>query len=266
MTITVHPDWWKTLFDEVYLKTDARSVCDEDLTQREVEVIHELLCPEPGNRILDLCGGQGRHSLYLSERSAVDCTVVDFSSQLVKLGLRTAREKGCPVRFIQGDARDTGLPESSFDHVIIMGNSLGYLPEPYDDTRILTEAFRLMKPNSNLLIDITDGEKVRTEMVSNAWHKVDDDLVVCRQRELVDGMVRAREMVISCSKGLIRDQSYAIRLFTPMELEDLILRAGFVEVRVHRNFRPHNRKGDYGFMNRRILATAKRPSDKGRSV
>jgi hypothetical protein len=26
MSIKVDPDWWKTLFDEVYLLTDARSV------------------------------------------------------------------------------------------------------------------------------------------------------------------------------------------------------------------------------------------------
>ena len=43
MTIRVDPEWWKTLFDEVYLLTDARSVCDDKLTSREVDVICELL-------------------------------------------------------------------------------------------------------------------------------------------------------------------------------------------------------------------------------
>ena len=39
MAIVVDPDWWKKLFDEVYLITDARSVCDKVLTCREVDVI-----------------------------------------------------------------------------------------------------------------------------------------------------------------------------------------------------------------------------------
>ena len=43
MSIDVDPEWWKTMFDEVYLITDARSVCDETLTGREVDVICELL-------------------------------------------------------------------------------------------------------------------------------------------------------------------------------------------------------------------------------
>ncbi len=33
MTIDVDPDWWKTLFDEVYLMTDARSIGDEVITR-----------------------------------------------------------------------------------------------------------------------------------------------------------------------------------------------------------------------------------------
>jgi hypothetical protein len=35
MTIDVDPDWWKTLFDDVYLLTDARSVGDDHITQAE---------------------------------------------------------------------------------------------------------------------------------------------------------------------------------------------------------------------------------------
>ena len=259
MEIVVHPDWWKTLFDDLYLKTDARSVCDEDLSQCESEVIWSLLSPDPGHRILDLCGGQGRHSFFLHERFSASCTVLDFSGHLVRLGRRTALERGSTVHFIQGDARSTGLSGSTFDHVIIMGNSLGYLPDSDDDQRILSESLRLLKPGSQILVDITDGEKARKEMIPVAWHEVDEDLVVCRRRELTDGKVKARELVFSRRDGLVRDQSYAIRLFSPSQLEDLLRRAGFVDVRLHRDFCPHDGDGDYGFMNRRVLATAKRP-------
>ena len=63
MTIDVSPDWWKALFDEVYLLTDARTVCDAGVTRREVDLFCRLLPLEMRDRILDLCGGQGRHSL-----------------------------------------------------------------------------------------------------------------------------------------------------------------------------------------------------------
>ncbi|MCK5552911.1 MAG: hypothetical protein KAJ09_07190 [Deltaproteobacteria bacterium] len=39
----VNPDWWKTLFDETYLITDARTVCDDGLTCREVDFLEQVL-------------------------------------------------------------------------------------------------------------------------------------------------------------------------------------------------------------------------------
>jgi D-alanine-D-alanine ligase len=67
MSFEVPPDWWKSLFDEIYLLTDARTVADRDLTRREVDMVCSLLPLQPGDRILDLCGGQGRHSLELAQ-------------------------------------------------------------------------------------------------------------------------------------------------------------------------------------------------------
>jgi D-alanine-D-alanine ligase len=259
MAIKVDPDWWKTLFDEIYLKTDARSVCDLEISKREVDLICRLLSPEPEHRILDMCGGQGRHSLELWERGYTDCTVVDYSHHLVDLGKRTASERNCGVRFIKCDARDTGLPPTSFDHVLILGNSLGYLPDENDDGRILSEAYRLLKPGSVILVDVTNGDEVLKEINPNAWHEVDDDLVVCRQRELNGNSIRAREMVFSRQKGLIRDQSYAIRIYSPDDLGDLVLKTGFVDVEVHRDLSPHEKEGDYGFMNKRVFVTARTP-------
>jgi len=260
MAIAVDPDWWKTLFDEIYLKTDARSVCDEEISRREVDIICRLLPLESGHRILDMCGGQGRHSFELWQRGFKDCTVVDYSRHLVDLGKRTASEKNYGVSFMQGDARDTGLPSTSFDSVLILGNSLGYLPDDHDDGRILTEAFRLLKPDSAILVDVTDGEKVTKDLTPSVWHEVDEDLVVCRHRELNGTRIKAREMVFSRREGLIREQSYAIRVYSPGELKDLVFNAGFVNVEVHRNFSPHGKEGDYGFMNHRVLVTARKPA------
>ena len=62
MSIDVKKDWWKTLFDDIYLITDSRSVGDESITRREVDLICELLSLNSQHRILDLCGGQGRHT------------------------------------------------------------------------------------------------------------------------------------------------------------------------------------------------------------
>ncbi|PLX89649.1 MAG: D-alanine--D-alanine ligase, partial [Desulfuromonas sp.] len=94
MSFSVSPDWWKTLFDEVYLLTDARSVGNVEVTRREIDVVCDLLPLQPEHRILDLCGGQGRHSLELDRRGFSDCTVLDYSAVLIERGRQQASERG----------------------------------------------------------------------------------------------------------------------------------------------------------------------------
>ena len=256
MTIEVQPDWWKSLFDEIYLLTDARSVADHDLTRREVDMLCELLPLRKTDRILDLCGGQGRHSLELARRGFTGCTVLDYSTVLLEQGRITAEATGCRLEFVQGDATATGLVAGSFDHVLILGNSLGYLPEHQDDLRIVREARRLLRPGGWLLIDVTDGEVVRKRFTPNAWHEIADDIVVCRQRVLDSKAIRCREMVLCKDKGLLRDQTYAIRTYATDMLEQLVATAGLTRITAQKGFASGHLEGDYGFMNHRLLVWA----------
>jgi D-alanine-D-alanine ligase len=258
MGFDVDPDWWKSLFDDVYLVTDARSVCDEDLTRREVDVLCELLPLKKEDRILDLCGGQGRHSLELHGRGYGSCTVLDYSDALLDCGKTAAAARGWEMDFVRGDATDTGLPAENFDHVLILGNSLGYLPRAADDVRIMKEARRLLRPGGWLFVDVTDGSVVRRKFNPNAWHEIGGDIVVCRERELGDNCIRAREVVLSKKRGLVRDRTYSIRTYGPDGLAGLVKEAGFTDVSIRRGFSSREVEGDYGFMDHRIMTTARK--------
>jgi D-alanine-D-alanine ligase len=258
MKIKVNGDWWKTMFDETYLLTDARSVCDNEITRREVDLICELLPIRPDHQILDLCGGHGRHSLELSARGFSGCTLVDYSTCLIERARGQAAACNYQIDCIQSDARDTGLPSRSFDHVLVMGNSLGYQSKPAADLQILAEANRLLRPGGWLLLDVTDGAAVRASFNPMAWHEIDTDLVVCRQREMKGDTLYAREMVLSKEKGLVRDRGYAIRLYVPETIQTILGQAGFSKVRVQKDFSPHQSSGDLGFMNRRMVAVGQK--------
>jgi len=126
MSIQVDNNWWQDLFDEIYLLTDARSVCNEYLTRQEVDFLEETLNLDKSASILDLCGGQGRHSLELFRRGYANVTVLDYSRYLADLGKKRAEQEKLNAIFIQGDARNTGLFGQSFRFIIIMASSFGY--------------------------------------------------------------------------------------------------------------------------------------------
>lgn len=258
MTICVDPDWWKTLFDDVYLVTDARSVCDDELTRREVDLFCRLLSLRPAHRVIDLCGGHGRHSLELCRRGYARCLVLDYAGRLLRHGLENARHHDGRVSFLCCDARRAPLGDGVGDHVLILGNSLGYLPGRESDRQIIAESRRLLKPGGKLLLDLSDGRQVHRRFVPEAWHEIGDDVVVCRRRELDGDRVRARELVLRKTGGLVRDRAYRIRLYTPESVTALLESADFADIRVHDDFRAHADDGDYGFMNRRMLVTARK--------
>jgi SAM-dependent methyltransferase len=162
--------------------------------------------------------------------------VLDYSDALLDCGKATAAARGWDMDFIRGDASDTGLPAESFDHVLILGNSLGYLPGAADDVRIMKEAHRLLRSGGWLLVDVTDGSVVRRKFSPNAWHEIEGDIVVCRERELGDDCIRAREVVLSKERGLVRDRTYAIRTYGPDRLAGLVKGAGFDDVSIRRGF------------------------------
>jgi len=258
MSIEVKSDWWKTLFDEIYLITDARSVGDEELTAREIDLISRTIPIRPSQNILDLCGGHGRHSLELCRRGFTHCTVFDFSQTLLDIGAARASRSNLCVAFVQGDARNIRLPSASFHHVLILGNSLGYAAEAGADLEIIREAHRLLVQEGWILIDVADGRAVQEHFNPNAWHEIGDDVVVCRRRELQAGVLCAREMVLKKGSGLVRDQTYGIRLYTSEELMRLVLTAGFGDVQLQRNFSDNPGDEDLGFMNHRMVVTARK--------
>lgn len=255
----VNPEWWKALFDEVYLITDARSVCDDDVTRKEIDLIQALIPLSAEQEILDLCGGHARHSIELHRRGFKKCTVVDYSPFLIDQGKKDAGALGMEIAFLRGDARATGLPPERFDHVLILGNSLGYIPTPDGDRDILAEARRLLRQGGRLLIDMVNGATLRSRFTPAAWHEIGEDIVVCRNRSLDGGLVHAREVVMSKKGGLVRDQRYCLKLYDPDAIRRLLAEVGFSGVDVIGDFSPFDKKGDYGFMNARMIVTAVKP-------
>ena len=125
-------------------------------------------------------------------------------------------------------------------------------------SKIIKEAYRILRPGGWLLVDVTDGSVVKNSYSPNSWHEIGEETVVCRHRELRGNMIKARELVIDKQKGLIRDQTYAIRLFDSESLDVLLYQSGFSKVKIHTNFSPHSSDGDYGFMNYRMIGVGQK--------
>jgi len=258
----VAEDWWQELFDELYLQTDARSVCDESLTCREVSFLEKTLNLTPDVNgtapILDLCGGQGRHALEFARRGYTNVTVLDYSACLINLGRQKADGDSLGAIFIQGDARSTGLPPQTYRYVIIMGSSFGYFADETENSKILQEAHRLLMPDGVLLLDLPDKAYVKQNFNPSATHRVDADLEVKRTRKLGEDIIFSREVVTSDTQGCLRDYTYCTRLYSPDQITSLLYTNQFDSVGFQKDFMCRQGEADYGTMTNRMIVIAKK--------
>ncbi len=255
-------EWWRNLFNSLYLKTDGDVVENDENTLREIDALLTAAGLEPNDRVLDLCCGQGRHALELARRGFKSVLGIDRSRYLVSLARRRARAGALDVRFKEGDARKFSVPESSFDCVLILGNSFGYFDREEDDLDVLASVKRALRSNGKLVLDLMDGDWMRQNFERRSWEWIDENQFVCRERSLSGDQARmiSREVVVHADKGVIADQFYAERLYSRELITKLLETAGFTDIRFHGALEAlSTRNADLGMMAHRNFISAVAP-------
>jgi D-alanine-D-alanine ligase len=256
-------DWWQSLFNAVYLQTDSDVVENDVNTVSEVDLLIQAAGLEPNDRILDLCCGQGRHSLELARRGFRYVTGVDRSRYLIRLARKRARQSSLDVSFQEGDARKFRARESSMNCVAILGNSFGYFDREEDDMAVLRAALNALCSGGTFALDVVDGSWLREHYEPRTWEWIDQNQLVCRERSLsADGTrLISREVVVHAERGAIVDQFYAERLYSRERLEELLEKVGFEYIRMHGTLHAaSDRNVDLGMMAHRIFLTAQTPN------
>lgn len=98
----------------------------------EADLVESLLVESGGNRVLDAGCGTGRVGIELARRG-VRVTGIDADADM----LAAARAKAPDIDWYEGDLSDPrGLPDGSFDIVLLAGNVMIFL-DPGTEDRVL---------------------------------------------------------------------------------------------------------------------------------
>ena len=141
-----------------------------------------------------------------------------------------------------------------------MANSFGYFLDEGEDEKILYEAFRLLMPGGSLLLDLPNKEYMLQNFSPQSWHEANEEIVVCRQRTLKKDVIFVREIVISKTKGLIRDEKYCTHLYSAEKISELLRSVGFSSLNIQKDFVSHKDKADYGCIINRMIVIAQTPA------
>ncbi len=177
--------WYVRFFKGDYLRVYGHTLRQER-TELETRFAMQALDIAPHHRVLDLCCGQGRHSIALA-KTGLDVTGVDLSDEMLTIARNSATEAGDELKlnFRKADMRDlpTDLSDS-FDAVVNMFSSFGYLESEAEDAAVLGQVSKVLKPGGKLLMDLLNREWVIINNEEFDWTEHEGGRIVLERRQL----------------------------------------------------------------------------------
>jgi SAM-dependent methyltransferase len=119
-------------------------------TEQEVGFLVNALGLEPGERVLDVGCGPGRHALALARRG-INAVGVDMSEDFISLARDAAAADGLPARFQVGDVRDLAY-DGEFDAVVCLCQGGFGLLGGRDEPRAFERIAAALRPAGRLAL------------------------------------------------------------------------------------------------------------------
>ncbi len=217
--------WYEDLYNrQVYL--DLYAADDTRIAPREAEAVVRLLGLRPGQSVLDVCCGYGRHALELARRG-FRVTGIDLAPRQIEEARRRAQAAGVDVRFVLGDVREMDF-QAEFDACLNLFTSFGFFETEAENQAMLNRIAGATSPGGSFLLETWNREKVIREFVER------------EVEEMVGGVRLVKEWQFDALAGRFNWQNtvtfpdgrqerwnHSIRAYTLVELKSMLEVAGF---------------------------------------
>jgi ubiquinone/menaquinone biosynthesis C-methylase UbiE len=220
---------WDAVFDETYLRTYL-PLFDDERTRAEALGAVSLAGLEPGAEVLDCPVGFARHALVLTE-AGYRVTGLDRSETQLAEAEHRRGDAEWP-QLVRGDYRELPFQDGSFDAVLNLFTSLGYL-ERDEDVGVLREFRRVLRPRGALVMETMHRDRLARIFVARAWDRLPDDALFLQEHEAdwIAGELSVLHLIVTPSGERV-ERRYVHRVYTATEWVSMLREAGFEAVEV----------------------------------
>ncbi len=217
--------WYVDFFRDDYLNVYDHLFTAER-AEREVAFAGQALDLKAGARVLDLCCGQGRHSVLFAGRG-FQVTGLDLNPAYLELAQQSARAANVTLKTIAADMRQIPF-EDRFDAIVNMYSSFGYLESETEDRKVLESAAKALKSGGRLMLDMLNREWAVANYIQNDWHSGGDGTLYVERRDLdlASSRMHVKFTIIGPHGGRRDSVGHHIRLYTLTETTRLLQQVG----------------------------------------
>jgi SAM-dependent methyltransferase len=196
----------------------------------EVDSLVKLTQIEPGDSVLDLCCGPGRHALEFAKRG-FSVTGVDRTKEYLKEAVKGAKKQKLNVKFVQQDMRKFCRP-GKFDAALNLFTSFGFFENKKDDQMVARNVYRSLKDGGVFVVDLMGKEVLARIFRERDWREFKGGIILEERKVSQDwSWMENRWMLLK--DGRIREFRFSHRPYSAAELSGLLADCGFAKTEVY---------------------------------
>jgi cyclopropane fatty-acyl-phospholipid synthase-like methyltransferase len=209
-----------------YYKDIWRSIIPAELTVKEVDFMLSYFKLQPGNNILDLMCGYGRHTIALAKKG-MNVTAVDNLDEYVNEINRIVTAEKLPVSTIKADVINYEA-DRNYELALCMGNSLCFFDRS-DTIRILKMISSHLVPGGHFLINTWMlAEIAFNGFREKTWSHVGDLKFISESKYLLQPSRIVTEHLILSPDGNNETKTAIDYIYSISETELMLAEAGFL--------------------------------------
>ena len=211
-------DFWITYGPVMFDKERIKSA------SFEIDNLIMLADLKPGDKILDSCCGEGRHSVIFADRG-MNVTGVDVTEPYLKIARKRSLDKNLKIEFVHEDILNF-VREETYDGATNLYNSLGYFDDPDDDLVYFKNIFRSLKQGGRFIIECTGKEVLAKDFRDCFWYEYDGFKIMV-EYSINLNWTELETRWIFLKDGKETDATFRHRIYSALELANLLSKAGF---------------------------------------
>lgn len=213
-----------SFFDGHY-KDIWRSLIPPELTVKETDFMLQYFNLSPGNKVLDLMCGYGRHTLALG-RKGIEVMAVDNLADYIDEINKTAREENLPVKAIKTDILKFETTDS-FQLALCMGNSLNFFNKA-ELQKLLSSISSAIVRNGHLFINTWSLTEIAVKShVDKTWTTVGELKWLTDAKYLFHPTRIEAETIILSPEGKAEKKLAVDYIYSVAEMDEILDKAGF---------------------------------------
>lgn len=229
MNTTINNNWYQDFFSGLNCEMWEKAATAK-LTEPEVNFLLDVLNCRPGDHLLDVPCGFGRHAIELAKRG-FQVTGIDISTEFLQKLTQRIEAEQLSIKLIHGDVGTTRLT-TLFNGAYCMGNSFGYVD--YEGmNKFISNVSAVLKPDARFVINSgLMAESILPNFPKHGHYVLDDLTVDINNVYVVDESYMVTEIAYTKAD---RNETHCFKhyVYTLSEVKRLLARYGLRTIAIY---------------------------------